>query len=361
MKRRARNATLPRTSLSAGRASPPVSATHCSIGNVAARACPAGAGVLRRLVRERECACLAALRWLECTADPLPQAPAAIVNVGGLPECQRSAPELRVRPAGVSGFAGARRRPAASAEVRAPRVPGPTEAAMAPPPERAPDPVDGRPGLLVDALAGHREHPPAVVEVVPPLDVALPLPLELDVWREAAPGGAAVSVEQTVIERSTTPELHDRALVGITRPTLTVYKPDKPDGSAVLILPGGAYLRVAIDKEGEEIAKEIFKANEEVPGKRIYKTVNKLNFIGERICPPPQLQIPISDWKKVHGLHVQLSIRYDRKSGEPYSLYISKHAPLTSWEKTAVDWCEALYMSLIPWQDTIKNIQSDFS
>ncbi len=82
-------------------------------------------------------------------------------------------------------------------------------------------------------------------------------PLELDVWRGAPPGAESVTVEQTVIERSTKPGFHDRALLGITRPTLTVYKPNKPDGSAVLILPGGAYLRVVIDKEGEETARRL--------------------------------------------------------------------------------------------------------
>lgn len=83
------------------------------------------------------------------------------------------------------------------------------------------------------------------------------LPIELDVWRGAAPGGGAVTVKPAVIERSATPDVRDRALTGITRPTLTVYKPQKPDGSAVLILPGGAYQRVVIDKEGEEIARRL--------------------------------------------------------------------------------------------------------
>ena len=82
-------------------------------------------------------------------------------------------------------------------------------------------------------------------------------PLVLDVWRGAPPGGEAVTVKETVIERSTTPGLRDRALLGIRRPSLTIYTPEKPDGSAVLILPGGAYLRVVIDKEGEETARRL--------------------------------------------------------------------------------------------------------
>jgi acetyl esterase/lipase/lysophospholipase L1-like esterase len=83
------------------------------------------------------------------------------------------------------------------------------------------------------------------------------LPREFDVWRGAPPGGEKVTVEPSVVERSTVPERHDRALIGITRPTLTIYAPAKPDGSAVLILPGGAYLRVVIDKEGEETARRL--------------------------------------------------------------------------------------------------------
>jgi acetyl esterase/lipase/lysophospholipase L1-like esterase len=114
--------------------------------------------------------------------------------------------------------------------------------------------------LFADIVARElRASVPALARLLSPKPAApaASLPLALDVWREAPPGGQAVSVEQTVIERSTTPGLHDRALIGITHPTLTVYKPEKPDGSAVLILPGGAYLRVVIDKEGEETARRL--------------------------------------------------------------------------------------------------------
>ena len=62
---------------------------------------------------------------------------------------------------------------------------------------------------------------------------------EIRVWPGAAPGGSKVTVKPTVIERSTDPPVHDRAWIGITDPTLTIYTPDKPDGSAVLSCPGG--------------------------------------------------------------------------------------------------------------------------
>lgn len=82
-------------------------------------------------------------------------------------------------------------------------------------------------------------------------------PREIVIWPGPPPGGAAVQVKETIVERSTTPGLHDRVLMGIRRPRISVYAPAKPDGSAVLILPGGAYQRVAIDKEGDETARRL--------------------------------------------------------------------------------------------------------
>lgn len=77
------------------------------------------------------------------------------------------------------------------------------------------------------------------------------------VWPGAAPGGSRVTVTPTVLERSKDPAVHDRAWLGIVDPTLTIYTPAKPDGSAVLVMPGGAYLRVVIDKEGEDTARRL--------------------------------------------------------------------------------------------------------
>jgi acetyl esterase/lipase len=77
------------------------------------------------------------------------------------------------------------------------------------------------------------------------------------VWPSAAPGGSRVTVVPTVLERSKDPAVHDRAWLGIVDPTLTIYSPPKPDGSAVLVMPGGAYLRVVIDKEGEDTARRL--------------------------------------------------------------------------------------------------------
>ncbi|HEU5166888.1 MAG TPA: pectinesterase family protein [Chitinophagaceae bacterium] len=45
----------------------------------------------------------------------------------------------------------------------------------------------------------------------------------------------------------------------VSNPTLTVFKPDKPNGKAVIICPGGSYLILAFDKEGTRVAEEFNK------------------------------------------------------------------------------------------------------
>lgn len=86
---------------------------------------------------------------------------------------------------------------------------------------------------------------------------AVPLqPTEtLDLWPKAAPGMPEHPPVETVIERSTDPLVSDRAMLGITRPRLVVFRPDRPNGAALLILPGGGYRHVVVDKEGYEMAR----------------------------------------------------------------------------------------------------------
>jgi pectinesterase len=45
----------------------------------------------------------------------------------------------------------------------------------------------------------------------------------------------------------------------VSNPTLTVFKPDKPNGKAVIICPGGSYAILAFDKEGTRVAEEFNK------------------------------------------------------------------------------------------------------
>lgn len=77
----------------------------------------------------------------------------------------------------------------------------------------------------------------------------------IELWPGDAPGMPTPSPVETVTERSADPAIADRALTGITRPRLAVFKPRKPNGAAVMVLPGGGYQRVVIDKEGYEFGR----------------------------------------------------------------------------------------------------------
>lgn len=52
--------------------------------------------------------------------------------------------------------------------------------------------------------------------------------------------------------------IKDSVLVKVSQvvnPTLTIFKPNNPNGTAVIICPGGGYAHLAIDKEGYKVAK----------------------------------------------------------------------------------------------------------
>ncbi|MCW6529986.1 alpha/beta hydrolase [Sphingomonas sp. MMSM20] len=77
----------------------------------------------------------------------------------------------------------------------------------------------------------------------------------IDLWPNGAPGMPATPPRETIEERSPDPALRDRAVYGITRPRMIVFRPATPNGSAVLVTPGGGYRWVVIDKEGYEIGR----------------------------------------------------------------------------------------------------------
>lgn len=134
--------------------------------------------------------------------------------------------------------------------------------------------IDRRTGLklLIGATAGSvaggmprrgaAQTPPPAGDVA--LPAGLPQPTEtIDLWPEGAlqlPDASLDNVSsgrpvETVTERSTDPQLTDRAVVGITRPRMAVFRPSLPNGAAMLVTPGGGYQRVVIDREGYEIGR----------------------------------------------------------------------------------------------------------
>jgi acetyl esterase/lipase len=103
------------------------------------------------------------------------------------------------------------------------------------------------------AKAGAQTPPPVAAKGLPP---GLPQPSEtIDLWPNGAPGLFRVKLTETVDERSTDPLVTDRAVYGITCPRMAVFRPDRPNGAAVLLTPGGGYRWVVVDKEGYEMAR----------------------------------------------------------------------------------------------------------
>ena len=73
------------------------------------------------------------------------------------------------------------------------------------------------------------------------------------VWPDLAPGETSRSVgdAQPFREGEIPPVTR---LIKIRRPSLDVFLPERPTGTAILILPGGGYGKVVPDKEGSEAA-----------------------------------------------------------------------------------------------------------
>jgi acetyl esterase/lipase len=84
---------------------------------------------------------------------------------------------------------------------------------------------------------------PAAVEEIVPL------------WPGTPPGDQGRVIQRKVEERSHDPAHHDRWLTGIARPELVVCRPANPNGSAVLLIPGGSYRFLSYDNEGLEQAR----------------------------------------------------------------------------------------------------------
>lgn len=84
-------------------------------------------------------------------------------------------------------------------------------------------------------------------EIVP--DAVIPL------WPEDVPGGVPAGLTEHVVYRDNPFGLVDRAAHDVTSPSLSLFRPASPDGSAILIIPGGGYKWVVIDKEGFEGAR----------------------------------------------------------------------------------------------------------
>jgi acetyl esterase/lipase len=77
----------------------------------------------------------------------------------------------------------------------------------------------------------------------------------LTVWPDGAPGGEGVELSERLEERTNVYGLADHSATDVTDPTLSVFFAPEPDGSAILIAPGGGYSRIVVEHEGWETAR----------------------------------------------------------------------------------------------------------
>lgn len=105
-----------------------------------------------------------------------------------------------------------------------------------------------RRGLLTSAIATSllAGASPAIAGPTPQASIRL--------WPGDAPGLGNPTLVDHIVDRTVSGGPPDRAYDAIRTPRLDVFPAASPSGAAVLIMPGGGYARVVIDKEGYELA-----------------------------------------------------------------------------------------------------------
>jgi len=74
-------------------------------------------------------------------------------------------------------------------------------------------------------------------------------PVTLKLWPQGAPEPAGFKVEP----EGEVPKKNDadfKRLLNVSEPTITIYRPEHPNGTAVIVAPGGGYHHLAIEHEG---------------------------------------------------------------------------------------------------------------
>ncbi|PZQ59983.1 MAG: alpha/beta hydrolase [Phenylobacterium zucineum] len=104
------------------------------------------------------------------------------------------------------------------------------------------------------ALAGAGLAAPAAAQV--PADPGETITL----WPGRPPNAPAVLPQLKLTDRTATSGFQDRIVTDIGEPLMTVFRPRTPNGAAALLIPGGGYIRVVVDKEGFEVARRLADA-----------------------------------------------------------------------------------------------------
>lgn len=93
----------------------------------------------------------------------------------------------------------------------------------------------------------------SAASVVPDQGIAVD---RFPIWPGSPPGPPASAVVEQWVKRSPKGDADNIAWPHVATPMLTVVKPARPTGAAVLICPGGGYARVAVGRTGGAIARQ---------------------------------------------------------------------------------------------------------
>ena len=79
----------------------------------------------------------------------------------------------------------------------------------------------------------------------------------ITLWPGTPPGGRGIGLPPIRVTNHEPPYIQptDRAIDQVGIPIMNVFRPDRPDGSAMIIAPGGGYSREMLDFEGMDVAR----------------------------------------------------------------------------------------------------------
>lgn len=105
----------------------------------------------------------------------------------------------------------------------------------------------------------------------------------ITLWPGRPPGEPAAGVKDVVIQRSKTPG--DLAWTSVGDPVVVVARPAKPNGAALLVIPGGGYTRVATRRESSGMAIDLARR-----GYTVFELLYRLPHDGWAAGPDAPLQ-----------------------------------------------------------------------
>lgn len=75
----------------------------------------------------------------------------------------------------------------------------------------------------------------------------------IQLYEGAAPGSESWDWDETVYYGEN--KVYYGMTADVSHPSITVYRPEKPNGVALIVCPGGAFAFLCMDREGEDISK----------------------------------------------------------------------------------------------------------